>query len=211
VTDPQLPPPYGTAPSAYPGVPQAPGSGAPSTPGFGAPSGPPASPFPAPTSAPAPYPPAPQAPPGAYQVPVGGYATPEGGYAVPPTAAPKSGMLGVLALVFALLAAVVAPVLAGVFGFQIGSRIPSGIDTTDPNLLSVLSPARDQVLWAEISFWAGTVLGLAGIVVGITAIVKKQRRALGVVALILSVLGAGIYWIVLVASLSAGTASGFGV
>ena len=120
-------------------------------------------------------------------------------------------MLGVLALVFALLAAVVAPVLAGVFGFQIGSRIPSGIDTTDPNLLSVLSPARDQVLWAEISFWAGTVLGLAGIVVGITAIVKKQRRALGVVALILSVLGAGIYWIVLVASLSAGTASGFGV
>lgn len=211
MTDPQLPPPYGSSPSAYPGVPQAPGSGVPQPPTYGAPSGPPASPFPAPTGEPAAYPPAPQAPPGAYQVPVGGFATPVGGYAVPPAAAPTSGMLGILALTFALLAAVAAPILAGVFGFQIGSRIPSGIDTTDPNLLSVLSPARDQVLWAEISFWAGTVLGLAGIVVGIIAIVKKQRRALGVIALILSVLGAGIYWIVLVASLSAGTASGFGV
>lgn len=206
MTDPQLPPPYGSAtdlPPAYPGAPQ--------PPSYGAPSGVPASPFPAPAGTGAPFPPAPQAPPGAYQVPVGGYAGPEGGYAVPPVAAPqRSGLLGILALVFAVLAAVASPVVAGIAGFEIGTRIPGGFDTTDPSFLSVLSPARDQVLWAEIAFWAGTVLGLAGIVVGIIAIVKRQRRALGVVALILSVLGAGIYWIVLTISLSLGTANGLG-
>ncbi|MFK4761331.1 hypothetical protein ACI3KS_10395 [Microbacterium sp. ZW T5_45] len=206
MTDPQLPPPYGSAPAVPPAYP-----GAPQPPSYGAPSGAQASPFPAPVGAGAPFPPAPQAPPGAYQVPVGGYAAPEGGYALPPAAAPqKSGLLGILALVFALLAAVASPVVAGIAGFEIGTRIPSGFDTTDPNFLSVLSPARDQVLWAEIAFWAGTVLGLAGIVVGIMAIVKKQRRALGVVALILSVLGAGVYWIVLTISLSLGTANGLG-
>lgn len=203
MTDPQLPPPYGSAPAVPPAYP-----GAAQPPSYGAPSGGSASPFPAPTGAGAAFPPAPQAPPGAYQVPVGGYAAPEGGYAVPPSAAPRSGFLGILAFVFALLAAVASPIVAGIAGFEIGNRIPGGFDTTDPNFLSLLSPARDQVLWAEIAFWAGTVLGLAGIIVGITAIVKKQRRALGIVALILSVLGAGIYWIVLVVSLSMGTASG---
>jgi hypothetical protein len=64
------------------------------------------------------------------------------------------------------------------------------------------------VLWAEIAFWVGTALGIAAIVVGIIAIRKKQRRGLGIAGLALGVLGAGIFWIVLVATLSAGTATG---
>jgi hypothetical protein len=152
----------------------------------------------------------PQAPPGAYQVPVGGYAAPQGGYVAPEAGAQASGgFLGILALILGGIAAIVIPIIAGIAGFEIGVRIPSGIDTNDPDLLSTLSPARTQVLWAEISFWAGTALGIAAIVIGIIAIRKKQRRALGIVGLVLAVLGAGIFWIVLVITLSAGTATGF--
>ncbi|MFK4851620.1 hypothetical protein ACI3KT_08300 [Microbacterium sp. ZW T6_19] len=154
--------------------------------------------------------PAPQAPPGAYHVPVGGYAAPQGGYVAPQVAPTQSGgFLGILSLILAGIAAIIIPIIAGVAGFEIGVRIPSGIDTTDPDFLSALSPARTQVLWAEIAFWVGTALGIAAIVVGIIAIRKKQRRALGIVGMVLAVLGAAIFWIVLVATLSAGMATGF--
>lgn len=107
------------------------------------------------------------------------------------------------------LAAIVIPIIVGITGVEIGRLIPSGIDTSDPDFLSVLSPARTQVLWAEISFWAGTVLGIAAIVVGIIAIRKKQRRALGITGLILAVLGAGIFWVVLLVTFSVGAATAF--
>lgn len=153
--------------------------------------------------------PAPQAPPGAYQVPVGGYAAPQGGYAAPQVAAAASGgFLGILALILGGIAAIVIPIIAGIAGFEIGVRLPSGVDTTDPDFLSALSPARTQVLWAEISFWTGTLLGIAAIVVGIIAIRKKQRRGLGIAGLILAVLGAGIFWIALLVTVSIGTATG---
>lgn len=210
MTDPQLPPPYGAvppAPPAFPAPPAAYPAAAPSAqPGPGYPPVPPAVP-----QAPAGYPqaPAPQAPPGAYQVPVGGYTAPQGGYVAPQTApSAPGGFLGILALILGGIAAIGVPIIAGIAGFEIGVRIPSGIDTTDPDLLSALSPARTQVLWAEISFWVGTVIGIAAIVVGIIAIRKKQRRALGIVGLILAVLGAGFFWIVLVVTVSAGTATG---
>jgi hypothetical protein len=208
VTDPLLPPPSG----AYPPVPPA----APAP--FGVPPAGSAPQYPAPHAPSFPTPPqqysapmssVPQAPPpGAYQVPVGGYAAPLGEYVAPDSLTKKSGLLGTLALILAVIAAIVVPIVAGIAGFEIGTRIPSGIDTTDPDLLSVLSPARDQVLWAEIAFWTGTVLGIAAIVTGIAAIVKKQRRGLGITALILAVLGAAGYWIVLVIAISVGTATG---
>lgn len=219
MTDPQLPPPSGDVPPvpppagqppagpsspAYPPVPPAPAppTPAPSYPGPQAAPGHPAAPgYPA---APVPQP----APPGAYQVPVGGYAAPAGPYAVPAVTAKNSGLLGILALVLALVAAVVTPIIAGVAGFEIGRRLPGGIDTNDPDLLTLLSPARDQVLWAELSFWAGTILGIAAIVVGILAIRKRQRRGLGITALIVAVLGPVIFWVVLLFAVSAGTATG---
>ena len=154
--------------------------------------------------------PAPQAaPPGAYQVPVGGYAAPAGAYQAPVIAEKKSGLLGILALVLAIVAAVVTPIVAGIMGFEIGRRLPGGLDTTAPDFLSILSPARDQVLWAEISFWTGTILGIAAIVIGIIAIRKKQARGAGIAALVVAVLGPIIFWVVLLVTLSTGTATGF--
>lgn len=202
MTDPQLPPP-GAVPPVPPVDPSAGGAAAPQPPAYAAPQ-------------PSVFPPAPYAqqtpqaaPPGAYQVPVGGYSSPGGAYTVPDTTPRSSGITGVLALVFGLIAALVAPILAGVFGFEIGARLPEGIDSSDPNLLRLLSPARDQVLWAEIAFWAGTVFGIAAIVLGIIAIRKKSRRALGIVGLVVAVLAPFFFWTALGVMLSVGTATAF--
>lgn len=149
----------------------------------------------------------PAAPPGAYQVPVGGYAAPAGAYPVPDTAPRRSGVLGLSALVLALIAAIVAPVIAGINAFAIGLVLPQNFSGSTGDL-SALSPARTQVLWTELSFWTGTVFGIAAIVIGIIAIRKKQGRGAGIAALIVAVLGAVIFSVVLVIALGAGATAG---
>ncbi|WP_312675232.1 hypothetical protein [Microbacterium sp.] len=205
MTDPQLPPPAGAMPPLPPAtsVPQDPASGAVPPPAY--PSAPPA--------APAPYPPAypsapPAAPPGAYQVPVGGYAAPSGTYTAPDAAPKPSGFLGLLALGLSILAAVVMPIIGGVSAFEVGHRIPQGFSGSTGDL-GFLSPARDQVLWTELSFWAGTVLGIAAIVLGIIAIRRKQGRGAGIAALIVAVLGAIIYFVAVFTAFAVGGAAGY--
>lgn len=188
VTDPQLPPPSGAEPFAPPAPPVAP-------------------PYATTPNAPAAAYPA--APPGAYQVPVGGYASPAGTYTAPDTTVRPSGLFGTIALVLSLLAAVVAPVIAGIAAFEIGRVLPRGVTTSTAEDLSVLSPARDQVLWAELSFWIGTILGITAIVLGIIAIAKRRGRGTGIAAVVVAVLGAVIFFIVLVGALAAGSATGF--
>ncbi|MFJ4225574.1 hypothetical protein [Microbacterium sp. NPDC089695] len=156
----------------------------------------------------------PQAPPpGAYQVPVGGYTAPANGlpasgYQVPQPVEKRSSLLGILALVFAIVAAVVTPIIAGAAGVEIGQRLPAGIDTSDPDFLASLSPARDQVLWAEVSFWVGTILGIAAIVLGIIAIRRRQGRGAGVGALVVAGLGPIVFWVALILAMSIGIAAG---
>lgn len=219
VTDPQLPPPSGAAPSAPPAppattvppVPEAPFGAVPPPAAPGYPAAAPTYPV-APPYATAPNGPAtayPAAPPGAYQVPVGGYAAPAGAYTVPDTTVRPSGLLGTISLVLALLAAVVTPIVVGIAAFEIGRALPQGVTTTTTEDLSVLSPARDQVLWAELSFWIGTILGIAAIVLGIVAIAKRRGRGTGIAAIVVAVLGAVIFFTVLVAALAAGGAAGF--
>ncbi|WP_431071617.1 hypothetical protein [Microbacterium phyllosphaerae] len=226
---PAEPQPADRQPPAYAPAPPAPPAYQPASPAFQQPAPPayqpasataPAAPaYPAPAGSPV-YPASPPAgqpgvpayqaaPPGAYQVPVGGYAAPAGAYQAPAMEQKKSGLLGILALIFAIVAAVVTPIVAGIAGFEIGRRIPGGLDTTDPDFLSILSPARDQVLWAELSFWTGTILGIAAIVIGILAIRKKQARGAGIGALVVAVLGPIIFWVVLFVAVSTGTAAGF--
>ncbi|WP_251054538.1 hypothetical protein [Microbacterium sp. ISL-59] len=195
VTDPQLPPPSGAEPFAPPAPPVAP------------PAPPVAPPYATTPNAPAAAYPA--APPGAYQVPVGGYASPAGTYTAPDTTVRPSGLFGTIALVLSLLAAVVAPIIAGIAAFEIGRVLPQGVTTSTAEDLSVLSPARDQVLWAELSFWIGTILGITAIVLGIIAIAKRRGRGTGIAAIVVAVLGAVIFFIVLVGALAAGSATGF--
>jgi len=186
VTDPTPPPvpPYGAAP---PPVPQ---------PGYQAQPG-----YPGQIAYPA--------PPGAYAVPVGGYQTPAGGYSVPPTAPPASRMLGVASLVAAVIAAVVVPILGGVFGFQIGTRVPSAdlLDATGEDL-AFLTPARLQVLWAEIAFWAGTALGLLAIVLGVISAARRRGRGFGITAIVLAALGPVFFFVATLVLFGIGAAAG---
>lgn len=199
MTEPQLPPP-----GAVPPVPPAPSwTAAPPPPAY--------SPAPAYPAAPT-YPAAPAypaAPPGAYQVPVGGYAAAQGAYQLPAAIEKRSPALGAVALVLGLIAAVVTPIVAGISGYEIGRRLPEGITATTSDVLSVLSPARDQVLWTELSFWTGTVLGIAAFVLGIIAIRRRQGRGLGIGALVAAVLGPVFFFMVLLFAFSMGSATGF--
>lgn len=205
MTDPQLPPPPGAVPPlpSATSVPQEPVSGAVPPPAY--PSTPPAAPAPYPPA----YPPAPPAaPPGAYQVPVGGYAAPSGSYTAPDAAPKPSGFLGLLALGLSILAAVVMPIIGGVSAFEVGRRIPQGVSGSTSDL-GFLSPARDQVLWTELSFWAGTVFGIAAIVLGIIAIRRKRGRGAGIAALIVAVLGAIIFFVAVFTAFAVGGAAGY--
>lgn len=148
------------------------------------------------------------APPGAYQVPVGGYSAPAGDYQAPASEPKKSGMLGILALVAAGIATLIIPIIAGFTSFEIGKRLPGGFDATGSDALAALAPARDQVLWTEVAFWTGTVLGIAAIVVGIIAIVKKKGRGAGIAAVVVAALGAVVFWVVVGVMLPAGVAAG---
>lgn len=208
MTDPQLPPPppYGSVPL----VPQAPvayQSPAPQTPATQGAQVPPAAP--APLAAPAPHPP--QAPPGAYNAPVGGYGAPAGVYQSPsPVAEKKPATLGIIAFALGIVALVVAPILGGISGYQVGFGLPSVVEHIDQAAddLSFLSPVRDQVLLGEIGFWAGTLTGIAAIVLGIMAIAKRQGRGWGITALILGVVAPAIFFTALSVMLAAGAGAG---
>ena len=224
MTDPQLPPPYGSVPP----VPPAPGFQAPQAapPAAPAPPAPPAygqtppapaapaygqtppAPAPAPATAPATAPDY-QAPPGAYQVPVGGYAAPTGTYDVPDTTRAPSKVLGTISLILALVATVVTPIVAAIAAYQIGRQVPEfSVNSNDLDSLAILSPVRDQVLLAEISFWAGTVLGIAAIVIAIMAIVRRRGRGQGIAGLIIAAVGPGVFFVVLVIAMAVGSAAG---
>lgn len=187
--------------------------------------------FPAPGSAaPASVPPPPPVtyapPPGAYTVPVGGYGAQAGygaqtGYGVPngqyappmPVEAPSRG-LGVLAMLLSFVAAVAAPAVAGFAAYALGRRLPQLIEEwsalmgSSTSELAFLSPAREQVMWLEISFWTGTVVGVAALVMGIVATVKRRGRPQGVVAIVLSVIAPMIYVVVATTAVSVGSAAG---
>jgi len=132
---------------------------------------------------------------------VGGYAAPMGGRTggYQPQGDPSRGVpassrtTGVVALVLALVAAVVVPIAAGLVAYRIGVLLPGstriGVGSSFTDDLSVLTPARAQVLWAEILFWTGTALGIAAMVLGIIATARRRGRGPGIAAIVLSALG----------------------
>ena len=187
MTDPHTPTPPHTPPSAQ-----------------GAPLPPPA----APVAPPVP----PVAPPtGAYGVPIGGYPQPAGGYMVPVVEPPASRAAGAIALIAAVIAAVVAPLVGAIFAYQIGALLPTAsidIDTTVAEDLAMLSPARMQVLWAEVSFWAGTALGIFALIVGIIATVKRRGRGMGIAAIIIAAAGPVLFFVAVSMMLGIGAAVG---
>jgi hypothetical protein len=173
---------------------------APSAPPFGTPSAPAVHPA--------------YAPPPGYSgpYPIGAY---PGAVAAAGTQAARGGSrLGVIALIAALGAAVLAPIGAAVSAFNIGlgtgleiAQLPLDMDFD----WSILTPVRDWVLLAEISFWVGTVLGIWAIVQGIVAIVTRRGRGAGIAAVVVGALGVVVFAVALQGFLTAGLAAGSGV
>ncbi len=125
----------------------------------------------------------------------------------PPTSRGKRP-LGTIALVLAIIAAVLAPAVAGFASFRVAggagdeffARGGTSIDWT------VLSPVRDFVLMAEVSFWGGTALGIGAFVVGIGATARKLGRGSGITAIVLAALGPVIFGVAVTIALVAGAA-----
>lgn len=116
----------------------------------------------------------------------------------PPAPNEQRKTLGVVALVLAVVATIGASILSATTGaiaaFEAARRAfetsPLGLEefSTD-QLLAFLSPVRELVLWAEIGFWAGTILGIWALVQGIIAIVTRRGRGLGIAAVVIAALG----------------------
>jgi hypothetical protein len=156
---------------------------------------------------------APYVPPaGAYAAGPTGYPQEAGSGFLPPmapVAAPKSSGLGVVALIAALVALIVPAIFAAINGMTIGSVIgQTGLDALSVSSnLAVLSPVRDEVLWAELAFWFGTILGVWAIIQGIVATVQRRGRGAGITAIIIAVIAPGAYFTALFVGLTMGVVS----
>lgn len=208
-------PPAPPAPHAYPAATQAhpapPQAYPPAPPAY--PPAPPAPTQPYPGAPPQYYPqhPDPRFAPSAFAAP---YAvTPPADLPAPPFA-PRSAILGIVALIVAIVAVVGAGITGAVAAFRIGlgagrelAMHPPGADFD----LSVLSPVREWVLLGEVAFWIGTVLGVWALVQGIVAIVTRRGRGAAIAAVIVAALGIVVFGIVVDAFISAGWAAGSGI
>src|SRR5690606_38492232 len=91
---------------------------------------------------------------------------------------------------------------------RLGITDISQIDTNDFNvLMQILAPARMQVLWIEIAFWAGTILGIWAIVQGIIATVRNAGRGSGSAAIITAVVAPMVFFTVVMLMLTFGIAA----
>ncbi|MET0734369.1 MAG: hypothetical protein ABWY55_01795 [Microbacterium sp.] len=166
-------------------------------------------------------PPAGYAPPSAYTSAAPPYAAPyvaPVGYGpqpsyspAPPTSSGGSSALGLVALFAALAAAVGASIGGAIAAFNIGLGVGQEIAMRSIDAgfdWSILTPVREWVLLGELSFWAGTILGVWALIQGIVAIVKRRGRGQGIAAVAIAALGPIAFGIAVQASLTAGFAAG---
>ncbi|QOC29143.1 hypothetical protein IC744_01500 [Microbacterium hominis] len=97
------------------------------------------------------------------------------------------------------------------FAAASGAVAHAGVSSTaalenlsDDQVLALLSPVRGLVLWAEIGFWAGTVLGLWALVQGIVAITTRRGRGQGIAAVIVAAAGPILYGVAVTAAVIVG-------
>lgn len=113
----------------------------------------------------------------------------------------RSSRLGLVALILALVAAVVLPVIEAFLVWPIGQTWARSAATLFSDVepshafddLGWLTPVADQVLWAELTLYAASALGIVAFVLGIMAIAQRRGRGAGVGAVVTAVLGPFIF------------------
>ncbi|AXA95401.1 MULTISPECIES: hypothetical protein [unclassified Microbacterium] len=157
----------------------------------------------------------------------GGPAWPTGGYVqsvpgappvyLPPSVTPPapttSKALGTIAVIVAICAVAFSSVLSATTSFAAasGAVAHAGLTSTRPlehlsddQTLALLSPVRGLVLWAEIGFWSGTVLGVWALIQGIVAIASRRGRGQGIGAVIVAAAGPIVYAVAVTLAVLAG-------
>jgi len=132
------------------------------------------------------------------------------------TPRPAAGAaLGTVALIVAIVAVAVSSILSAITGFAAAEGAiahsaissPGGLEgLSDDQALALLSPVRGLVLWAEIGFWTGTVLGLWALIQGIVAIATRRGRGRGIAAIILAAVGPIVYGVAVTIAVIVGIA-----
>ncbi|MFT4220893.1 MAG: hypothetical protein QM611_10285 [Microbacterium sp.] len=149
---------------------------------------------------------------GAYAAPYTAPVHPQYSGALQQPAPQRPAALGIIAVVLASIAAVTtAP--AAIASYQIGVGAGAGLlslGAGDPFDMGILSPVRDWVLLAEVSFWTGTVLGVWAIVQGIIAIAKRRGRVAGIVAVVIAALAPFVFTLTTWLAFSFGLTEGSG-
>lgn len=193
---PQPPVPPQWTPGQPPPVPQAP---------WAQPAGAPQAPVPPVAPHIGPY--APTTP---YAAPYTPPVSPQFGGALTAPAVRRSPLLGIIAVIAAGIASL-TPVVAAVAAFQIGLSLGKEAalrpDTSNWDW-SILTPVRDWVLAAEVSFWIGTALGVWALIQGIVAIVSRRGRIAGIVAVALAIIAPVVFGVAVWLSLAAGIGAG---
>ncbi|MEV8266038.1 hypothetical protein [Microbacterium sp. NPDC076911] len=157
----------------------------------------------------------PFAPPAGYSMPPGYSAPPTQhlGTSVPaaPPAQKRGAALGVVALLLSLFAVVIVPLVLGVTAFEIGQgALTQNVLTTAQFSPEALTPVRGWVLFAEITFWTGTVCGIWALTQGIVAIVRRRGRGAGIAAVVLASAGPLIALVVGFSALAVGATMNMG-
>lgn len=137
--------------------------------------------------------------------------------AAPAPTSSRSPRLGVVALTLALLAVIGGTIVSATTAFAaaMGAMTravevsPSGLeDLSSDQLLALLSPVRGLVLWAEIGFWAATVIGIWALVQGIVAIWARRGPGPGIGAVVVAALGPVLYFLIVGTATISGVAAG---
>lgn len=136
-------------------------------------------------------------------------ALPVGTLLTPPPAGRRRRPLGTAALLLSIVATVLASAVGGFAAFRTARGAAPGLGTLSagPFDWRVLSPVRDVVLLGEIAFWAGSVIGVAALVLGIVAAAVGSGRGAGIAAIVVSVLGPFVFGGLIAVGLFAGLAT----
>lgn len=136
-------------------------------------------------------------------------APPVGTLLAPPPPRRRGRPLGTWALLLSIVATVLASAVGGFSAFRTARGAGPGLETVTSSTLDwrVLSPVRDIVLVGEIAFWAGTVIGVAALVLGIVATALGSGRGSGIAAIVVSAFGPLVFGGLVAAGLIAGLAT----
>lgn len=156
-----------------------------------------------------------------------GYAAPGYANTLPPAQNPyaqaiapttkRSPMLGIMSLALAMISALIPAIMIAIAFINVARYLTNTtIDTVVRFIagefntvdLSILAPVRGWILLGEISFWAGTIIGLWALIQGIIATVTGRGRAVGIAAIVVAVAAPFIYFTAAAIAISSGAIAG---